>query len=393
MLSLYLDFFGRQDSEGWLAAFDIDIARSLLGAPGAKWHTGRKRQVTLLFFTCFDWLTALPFVCTRLVEVYAAPESLKPGAMNVWHENRAILFRPTGPENIAQQAQNGESLDQLMTRFAIPSNGRFSERLRYVFLLHGLKAAPLGRKTDVFPEIEKKKNERVSSDLLLGAAALRIMVQRVAKENRRKWPGEWPNWITRFGCDPRHGRASAESAKWWGWATDTEFYLAQQGVTGLTLRFFVEFLQKSLQGTARASQFDPRSRFLLALFDAGKILDARLVLSGNDLARLPREYHDPYTVARLSDSTTTSMVCLRCVDDIFIIEGTENFGLRMFHRDFPIGGFWNRSERKYHGKDLRISPRNCQVFLRHQGSWIGSFFLALRSKFHIEWNDVRVRQS
>jgi hypothetical protein len=227
----------------------------------------------------------------------------------------------------------------------------------------------------------------------MGAAALQIMVQRVAVEGGRRWIGEWSNWITRLGCDPRHGRATAEGAMWWGWATDDELRLAQQGITGQTLHFFIEFLRRSLQGTDKEPQFKLRSEFLLRLYEAGKIESARLALNWATYEHLDRKYRDVWSVSHLSQTTDdTSMICLKCTDDVFIIEGTHSFGLRMFHKNFPIPNFWERPRQTYQDRELRISPSECPVFLRHDhsGNWVLGFFRHLRARFHVEWNDVRL---
>jgi hypothetical protein len=164
--------------------------------------------------------------------------------------------------------------------------------------------------------------------------------------------------------------------------------VAMQGITELTLQFFIEFLETSLEGTAREPQFASRSRFLLSLHESKKIISARLALNWKDYLRLDAKYRDPQTVAHLSATTAqTSMICLRCEDDIYIIEGTHNFGLRMFHRNFPIHGFWEQPRQTYQDSALRISPANCPVFLRHdpKGNWVKKFFRELRFKFHVEW--------
>ena len=46
------------------------------------------------------------------------------------------------------------------------------------------------------------------------------------------------------------------------WATDDELRLAQQGITGLTLDFFIDFLRRSLKEQIRSAQFALRARFL-----------------------------------------------------------------------------------------------------------------------------------
>lgn len=390
LLSLYLEYAARSDAD-WLDKFDENIASSVLGSNGREWHAGRRRQVTQLFFTHFDRLPAsgLSRLCARLVDAYDSMESEGQGPAAQWRQHRKLVFSPAGHQDVAGSAGANEKLPALMERFAIPSDGRFAECLRQMFLLSAVRDSPLGKEIPALAEIEALKTERASLSQLMGAAALQIMVQRVAKEGGRKWSGDWSRWITRLGCDPRHGRATAEGSKWWGWATPDELRLAQQGITGLTLKFFIRFLD----GTVNASQWENRSKFLMALFDAGKIDSARLALNWATYDRLDEQYRDVFSVAHLSQTTDqTSMICLKCVDDIYIIEGTHNFGLRMFHRTFPIHNFWERPKMNYQDPELRISPAACPLFLPHdQGAqWVRKFFRHLRTHFHIEWSDVRI---
>jgi hypothetical protein len=393
LLSLYFERFGRTDSKDWLPPFDNGIARSLLGTSGKEWRAGLRMQATRLFFTHFDKLTALPFLCLRLSEAYASVDPNDSGSVLTWHAQRRVLFDLAGTSNVAAKSTDGESLQQLMDRFSVPQDGRFVEILRQVLLLNKIQRTAFGEESPIFEEVQNLKNEHISGNILLGGAALKILVKRVETEGGRKWPSGWSRWITRFGCDPRYGRASAEGSKWWGWATDNELRLAQQGITGLTLQFFIKFLRNSMSGSEKEAQFKRRSTFLLSLFSAGKILNARLALNEPTLKQLDRKYHDPWTVALLKATPDqTSMVCLQCTDDIYIIEGTHNFGLRMFHRNFPIKQFWEYPREFYQDSDLRIRLRNCPVFLRHDksGKWVKKFFNELRIKFHIEWSDVRI---
>ncbi len=389
LLSLYLEHYAHSDSK-WLPTFSDKIAASLLGKDGTVYHIGRRRQVALLFFTYFDKLTAITILCARLIESYSTKKAgdSTDKRIRIWHQQCRLLFTANGPANIANQARSSESLSHLMERFAIPNQGRFAEKLRQVFLLNQIKSVQIGLEVPAFEEVEIIKDDQASGNLLMGAAALKIIVQRVAKENNRNWTGSWPIWITRFGCDPRYGRRTAEGAKWWGWATDTELRLAMQGITGQTLRFFINFLENSLKGTSREPQFELRARFLLSLFESKKIIAARLALNWSDYHRLDVKYRDPMGIAKLSGTTAqTSMICLQCTDDIYIIEGTHTFGLRAFHRYFPIRDFWELPRNTYRDSELRISPRNCPIFITHvqSGKWVNKFFSAIRSTFHVEW--------
>lgn len=282
LLSFYLEYAARSDAP-WLPEFDTSIANSVLGASGREWHAGRRRQATQLFFTHFDKLpvTGLSRLCALLVEAYESMVSVGQGPVVLWRHHRKFLFNPQGHQSVARSAKADETLPSLMERYAIPCDGRFAECLRQAILLNAVKDCPIGKEIPSLAEIASPeiKEKRASASHLMGAAALQIMVQRVAKEGGRKWSGDWPHWITKLGCDPRFGRSTAEGAKWWGWATDDELRLAQQGITGLTLRFFIEFLRRSLQGTDKEPQFKLRSRFLLGLYESGKIQSARLALN------------------------------------------------------------------------------------------------------------------
>ncbi len=385
LLSLYLDHLGAE----WLRPFDAEVAAEVMGKPGEQWHPSRRRQVTHLFFQRFDLLSGLAFVCQRLRESYAEVNAELDSSVFALAKNRDIVFDSAGATKVASLVQQGETLHGLCERFAVPAKGRFIESLRQLYLLESLKKCRLGDDPPALEQIEAAKPETALESLRLGAAALRIIVRRVANEGRGRWPNAWQKWIVRLGCDPRLGRSSAEGAKWWGWATDAELRLAQQGVIGLSLRFFFDFLD----GTVSVSQWRDRRKFLESLFDAGKIIDARLVLNWSCLQRLEPRLRDPWSIAHLSATTDeTSMIALRCTEEVFIIEGTHNYGLRAFHRQFPVRGFWERSKKTYQDNELRISPSLCPVFVAHvaTGSWVSKFFRELRYKFHVEWGDVHL---
>jgi hypothetical protein len=389
LLAIYLDDLG----EPWLPAFDRGIASEIFGGGEALLHSSRRRQLTGFFFRHFDLIEALDFVCERLRNSYESLVSDSDTPGDTWKRYRVFLFDPKGPSKVASDARPNETLDRLCERFAIPGEGRFTEVLRQVYLLESLKKCSYGEEPATLEQIESARTDAALECLPLGAAALQILTRRVARHPQRKWPSGWEKWIIRLGCDPRLGRASAEGSKWWGWATDEELRLAQMGVTGLTLRFFIEFLERSLQGTTKESQFVVRSQFLLALFESQKILDARLALNWSSLQRLDRRYRDSWSIAHLSATTDdTSMIVLRCTDDVFIIEGTHNFGLRAFYRNFPVRGFWERTKKTYQDHELRISPRLCPIFVQHvsTGGWVSKFFRELRYKFHIEWSEFRL---
>ncbi|MGV3660999.1 MAG: EH signature domain-containing protein [Prosthecobacter sp.] len=388
-IGIYLEDAGQK----WLVEFDNAVADAVLGTRGNEWHPSRMRQVKQLFFAHFDEILALSKVCKRLHEFLCNSQKGFGDDLAIWRKHPLVVFDVNGPLKVADQAKAGESLESLRKRFAIPHQGRFAEKLRHALFLETLKKCQLGSEPDVLQQIRDAKTEPAPGALLLGAAGLKIMVQRVSK-NHGEWPPGWRKWIVPLGCDPRMGRAHSEAAKWWGWASESEIRVAQQGITGLTLHFFIQFLERSLRGTDKEEQFSLRSEFLLALFRANKIIDARLVLNWASLQRLDRASRDSWSIAHLSATTDdTSMIALRCADEVFLLEGTHSYGLRAFHRHFPIQGFWDRSKKTYQDRELRISPDKCPIFVRHDpsGNWAAKYFQELRRRFHLEWSDVEIR--
>jgi hypothetical protein len=381
LLSLYVESHGQD----WLPTFDAEMASAVLGNDATAWNASRRRQVTRLFFERLDSLPALSFLAEQLQKSYRVNAGALTGVGAIWAEKCNFIFCSDGPQQIAKKAMPNEKWEQLRDRFGIPEQGRFSEKLRQVYLLETLQRCALGDEPDVLLEIESCRSEPALDSLCLGAAALRILVTRVVK-NQSQWPDSWKKWIIPLGCDPRIGRNTAQGAKWWGWATDSEFNLAVQGVIGLSLKIFFDFLD----GTVTAHQWEERREFLETLLKEGKILDARLVLNAQCLLRLPPKMRDKWNTARLTATTEdTCIIALRCSNDVSILEGTHSYGLRAFNRDFPVKGFWERTRQQYADSELRISPQDCPIYVRHSGDWIGSFYRELRRIFHVEWSRAR----
>jgi hypothetical protein len=379
LLSLYIESNGKD----WLPEFNDEIASDLLGSDGAALTGSRRRQAVNLFFERFDTVPALPYLATQLRSAFDNRATAYAANEVAWKRYRREIFQTDGHGKVAQAAKNGETLEQLMERHAVPTKGVFSVKLRQVFLLETLRNCALGDEPEVLHEIEKDREKTAVDALPLGAAALRIMVSRVDEEGRRKWPEEWRKWLVRLGCDPRMGRHTAEGAKWWGWATSSQWNLGVQGIIGLSLKFFFDFLD----GTVSVHQWEERRRFLETCFDAGKIIDARLVLNARCMQRLPAKMRDKWNTASLSSTTEdTCIIALRCTDDIYLLEGTHSYALRAFHRTFPVKGFWERVRQQYADSELRISPRECPVFVRHSGDWVWNLLYELRRKFHVEWS-------
>ena len=394
LLSLYLEHTGRSDTAWWLLPFDKTIAESVLGTDGAEWHSGRRRQAVQLFFTHFDALPALDELCYRLLESFADSESHTSSAVNVWHQKPATIFAIDGPQKVASAAYKGETLTELMARFALPKEGRFSARLKESFLLTRLESVELGQGQEILAELETIRNLPYQGGVPLGAAALRILIRRVLKAGG-DWKGDWPDWILRLGCDPAIPATSEIFGKWWGcWhPTREELDCAQRAVNRQTIEYFIQFLEQSLRGSPGQDQFEARAGFLRWLDDTRKIRRFKLLLHPRAYVALPNAYRQQrHRVAQIEGSGQgTSVIVMECTNDIWIVEGTHIFAIRAFKHDFPVIEVFSENRRSYGYLSFTQGAMHrdtCSgIWKPHMGNWLHDLLWQIQYKFRVEWFD------
>ena len=393
LLSLYLEHTGRSDT-AWLPPFDETIADSVLGADGGDWHSGRRRQATQLFFTHFDSLPALDDLCCRLLESFLESDAHPSSASSVWYHQRVKIFAIDGPQRVALAAKSGETLTELMARFALPKEGRFSARLKESFLLTRLESVELGQGQEILEELETSRTLPYQGGVPMGAAALRIMIRRVLKEGG-DWKGDWRDWILRLGCDPALPPASEVFGKWWGcWhPTRDELDCAQRAVNRQTLEYFIQFLEQSLREKQGQDQFELRAGFLRWLDDTGKIRRFKLLLHPSAYVALPNAYRQQkQRVAQIEGSGQgTSVIVMECTDDIWIVEGTHIFAIRVFRNAFPLPEVFLENRRSFSYSSLTQGAMHrdtCTgIWKPHMGNWLPDLLWQIRYNFRVEWSE------
>ncbi len=398
LLSLYTQFTGQKAAD-WLPPFNSEVASSVLGARGGEWHPARRRQASQLFFTHLDRLPALGMLCDRLRESHDCVGSDASEELAMRHKHRLDLFTPNGPDHLAKATQLGETLIELMDRFAIPRevggvqlSGRFAERLKECFLLSRLKAVELGGGQEILKEIQAMRDVPYQPGVPMGAAALRILTQRTLAAGGT-WKDDWADWLLKLGSDPALPN-SAEFRKWWScWnPTPTELECARRGLNRKTLEYFIRFLEASLSGTDAQDQFTRRSAFLRWLDESGKIRQFKLLLHPNAFEALPREYRQHRNrVARLDGSHTgASVIVFQCVDDVWIVEGTHSFAIRMFRGNFPVAEALAEARARYdyavftQGRMHKDAVEEIGIYKRHQGDWETGLLWKMQWAFRIE---------
>jgi hypothetical protein len=394
LLGLYLNDLNSASAQAWLPALDQYVLESILGTdPKAlKFHLLRK--ATQLYFThygkeripCLDMLCALLESAWRFV----APERLD-AISKVWAENAQILFAPDALEKVAETWTPGTSVQNLADHFEIHEDSLFRENLFEELILSRLRKVPLNESDSELNELVIAEKERVlASGLRLGAASVRVLINRSQQENHSVVPDCWADQLVTFACDPRIPNSDMRS-RWWGWATSYEKDLAIRALSKISLEEFIRLLEQSLEGTAQGRQFVARRRFLMKLFDMGLVIEARLVIPRNLYLSLNAKTREVLAPSWLSGSQDTSFVCLRCSDNVYLIEGTHSFALRGFIgvNAFPIKGYWDDVPRQYSVPQFRVSQSDCQLYQIHHGSyWPQEFHQQLRRQ-RIEWDIFR----
>jgi len=183
LLSIYLEYFDKHDAD-WLPKFNDNIAYSILGSHGANLSPIPRNQLTILFFSQFNHLPALNQICARLIESYRSIEGAMSRKDRILRQNAEVIFSMDGPQRVADAANPGESILELIERFAIRAEGpkdQFAARLKECFLLQKIQKSKIGEGEEILNEIKLARKSPYQAGMLLGAAALKIMTQKVLK--------------------------------------------------------------------------------------------------------------------------------------------------------------------------------------------------------------------
>jgi hypothetical protein len=136
---------------------------------------------------------------------------------------------------------------------------------------------------------------------------------------------------------------------------------------------------------------------LLKLFELGKIRDVRLVVTRRFYEQMDKKNRGLLLLnwvnsgSRGKDNTDTSFICMKCTDNVYLIEATGSFGLRGFigENSFPIKNFWNSEPKSYHDHEMRVNQLSCPIYqVHHTGDWVSDFVSKLR-RHNIEWRGLR----
>ena len=398
LLSLYLNDLGAEESRKWLPALDKNLITTVLGEDPSRIKKHIRRLLTQLYFTHYspERLPCLDYLCQTLGLAWssASREKLDP-ISKVWAKHAQILFSLDAPDKVAERWMPGMSVHELAKTFHIHENGEFHKELMKSLILNRLRKIPIGANdSELNNLVIASKERKVNSGGCLGAAAVKILINRSQKENSSRVPADWKENLVTFACDPRIPN-TAMQAQWWSWATSTEKDVAIRAIGELNMLQFISMLEDSLKGSELEHQFPDRKRMLLRLFELGKIQDVRLVVTPRLYDSMDLKTRGLLLLNRVTggsrgkDNTNTSFICMKCVDNVYIIEATGSFGLRAFigTNSFPIDNFWNSQPKSYYDHEMRIDKAVCPIYQPHYPGWVQKFVTQLRN-FNIEWRGL-----
>lgn len=373
LLCLYLNDLGADESRAWLPPLDKNKAVSIMGEDPFTLKRHLRRLATQLYFThyCPKRLPCLAWLCGMLELAWqsASEEKLDP-ISKVWSDHAQILFAIDAPDRVAEKWMPDLSVRKLADNFHIHEGGLFRERLFESLILNRLRKLSLGQNDPELNDLVISEKERkLNSGLCLGAAAVQILVNRSQRENASSMPGNWKEHVVTYACDPRIPNSSMQS-RWWGWATSNEKEVAIRAIGELNMLQFIQLLEESLVGSRIQHQFPSRKRMLLKLFELGKIRDVRLVVTRRFYEKMDKKTRGLLLLnwvnsgSRGKDNADTSFICMKCTDDVYLIEATGSFGLRGFIGvdSFPINNFWNSEPKSYYDHEMRVNQFSCPIY-------------------------------
>lgn len=393
LLTLYLSDLADVTVREWLPAFDKKVAISILGSDPGTVKKHLRRMATQLYFTHYDEerLPCLKWFAAFLKNSWvAAGETALDHITKTWSENAETLFGNDAPDDVAKKWQGKESVEELADRFYIHEETLFRGRLFEALIFRQLReTSHQVISNDLNLLVTTAKDRILKNGYPLGSEAVKILITRSKDESNSRIPNSWREQIVTFACDPRIPSPS-EKAKWWGWATPSDRDIAIRALSELTLHEFISLLKDSLWGTDKEHQFPERERFLLKLFEMGKVIEARMVVNHRLYRSMDRQTKTLLSPSWVSGPANqhTSFICLRCTNDVFLVEGTHDFALRGYvgRSAFPIRDFWDSGPKQYYDQDLRT--RDHQIYQTHQGTWVSKLVVQLRGH-NIEWRGLR----
>jgi hypothetical protein len=391
LLWVYLEDLASDETKRRIYPFTEEVAISILGSSSGHLRPDLRRLATLLYFSHFgeDRIPGLNWLANRLRDAWqhADPQKLDDAGLT-WHSRASLLFYEDAPRKVARRWQNNVTVSQLAQHFSIPEASLFHRQLYEEVILKRVEDLPASATdTDLNQLVVAEKERIVRGGRTLGSLAVEILINRSINEFRSVVPKNWARILVHYACDPRTPSKEARH-RWWGWAITYKRDMAIRALSWMSLEEFIKLLEDSLTKESERRQFPKRRDLLIKLFDKGLVIEARLVLPSRMRTQLHRNTIEAIQPSWHSGDENTSIVCLRCTDDVFLIEGTHSFSLRGFigPDSFPVRRYWDTEPRFYHHTDFRVQESRCTVYQRHQGDyWVENFLNQLRRR-HVEWN-------
>lgn len=345
---------------------NVEVAQELLDRMSSLRSPMSRLALTQLiraFFIHFDGLSkdqGLKAWCEFL------KSKLKPymsvgGAseLRVYAKNADLLFQKDAPRYVVQRARDANiDFDTQIQRLGLTgfSGGRYLTLCRYQYYLQTLVDIDVGENHSVLKEIcrEDVVNAPYADDKLLGHAVLEVLIDRAAASQISE---AWRSTILTIAGDPRVPKTHTNYQKWWVMLGEKRIALMRGWLSRLDLKIFLKILEQSARDSSNSDMermFVSRKRFMEGLLSQGHVTESRLFLSDQAIVYLKRHYKKGELpgYAKLA-SPNTSMIYLNLGNDVFMIEGSHSFKLKLMNRLPAAVNVANYSVSKFSDSDFR----------------------------------------
>ena len=259
------------------------------------------------------------------------------GDLGLIQANALEIFALDGPKAIAANAvAENEDLNVYLRRVGF-SSFKSSEYVKLAFchyFIEQLEALLPGESSPVLGQLRKPEVHlsTLSDGKLLGHRALEILIDKTPDSG----PSEvWRNTVIAIAGDPRVGTKSQDFQNWWQFLGPGRAKKVTSWLSRLDLKIFLDVLEASARNSnnhAIRRMYPPRKIFMEGLLNQNMVVQSRLILSGEASAYLKSNYsNDDVPEHATTRSGHTSIIYLELVGGLHMIEGTDNFKIKILN--------------------------------------------------------------
>lgn len=318
-----------------------------------------------LFLRFFDgleeWEVGLFEATARSIRTAVAQQPIRAGAPDVVEAIRQspgnFLYLESPRDLARERAQSGEPLRDYFQKFGVfgYDNWRYGQLVRNQLYLVQIERANPSEEHDFLNELKSQSvfGAPDGDGLLFGHALIGALADKPLDP-----PSEqWLSTILEIAGDPRLKHTDTYR-RWWSRIPDAAIARVVSWMSAEDLRLFLHAVEQFGEEHAVDSLirlFPSRKAFLWGLYEAGHVVETRLILGSNAKQSMRRHLRKSIRMdfADLEAMPDQAIVYIDC-GDFHIVEGSHNFKMWTY-LGRPESLIADRSVRRYSRHDLILT--------------------------------------